>query len=107
MEIEPYGVSLSQAGLTSVGEARGAGCAGKAWTLKEKLLMRITDAESFGKAVRARRKALHYTQGYVSEVSGFSVSFISDLERGKETAELGRALYLAGLLGLDMELTER
>ncbi|MCR5370016.1 MAG: helix-turn-helix domain-containing protein [Clostridium sp.] len=69
--------------------------------------MRITDAGSFGQALRKRRKELGYTQGYVANVSGFSVSFISDLERGKETAELGRALYLAGLLGLDCELKER
>ena len=69
--------------------------------------MIVTDAVSFGKAIRARRKQLGYTQSYVAEVSGFSVSFISDLERGKETAELGRAMYLAGLLGLDCTLTGR
>lgn len=42
--------------------------------------MRIINAESFGKAIRARRKELHYTQGFLAEFSGLSVSFISDLE---------------------------
>ena len=64
--------------------------------------MRITDTKSFGSAVRNRRKELKYTQGYLAEVTGLSVSFISDLERGKETAELGKALLIANCLGLDV-----
>lgn len=67
----------------------------------------ITDAVSFGQAIRQRRKELGYTQAYVAEFSGFSVSFISDLENGKSTAELGKAIYLANLLGLDCTLTPR
>ncbi|MCQ2517885.1 MAG: helix-turn-helix domain-containing protein [Lachnospiraceae bacterium] len=69
--------------------------------------MKITDTGEFGKAIRSRRRKLGYTQQYLSDVSGFSVSFISDVENGKETAELGRALYLAGLLGLNLEIEER
>ena len=69
--------------------------------------MAVTDAKSFGKALRDRRKALGYTQAYLSEFTGFSVSFISDLERGKETAELGKAIYLANMLGLDINVTAR
>ena len=67
----------------------------------------ITDAKSFGAALREQRKALGYTQAFISEFSGFSVSFISDLENGKSTAELGKAIYLANLLGLDCSLTPR
>ena len=67
----------------------------------------ITDAASFGKAIRERRKKLGYTQAFLSEFSGFSVSFISDLENGKKTAELEKAIYLANLLGLDVELNPR
>lgn len=50
--------------------------------------MKIIDAKSLGKAIRNRRKELHYTQAYLSEFTGFSVIFISDLERGKPTVEL-------------------
>ena len=67
----------------------------------------ITDAASFGKTIRKRRKELGYTQAWLSEFSGFSVSFISDLENGKPTAELGKAIYLANLLGMDCHLTVR
>ncbi|MCR5156664.1 MAG: helix-turn-helix domain-containing protein [Butyrivibrio sp.] len=69
--------------------------------------MKITDAKSFGEALRRRRKELGYTQSYISEFTGFSVSFLSDLENGKTTAELGKALYLASTLGLDITMEAR
>ncbi len=69
--------------------------------------MRVTDSTSFGAAVRSRRKELGYTQGYLAQFTGFSVSFISDLERGKKTAELEKALHLANILGLDCLLEKR
>lgn len=67
----------------------------------------ITDASSFGRSLRQRRKELGYTQAFLSEFSGFSISFISDLENGKSTAELGKAIYLANILGLDCKLEPR
>ena len=67
----------------------------------------ITDAKEFGEALRRRRKDLGYTQAFLSEFCGLSVTFISDLENGKSTAELGKAIYLANLLGLDCSLTPR
>ncbi|MBQ7502883.1 helix-turn-helix transcriptional regulator [bacterium] len=69
--------------------------------------MKIADAKSFGDTLRKRRKELGYTQAYISEFTGFSVSFLSDLENGKPTAELEKALHLANLLGLDCSLTVR
>lgn len=69
--------------------------------------MKVTDAKEFGEEIRKRRKKLNYTQKFLSDFSGFSVSFISDLERGKPTAELEKALYLANLLGMDLNFTVR
>lgn len=63
--------------------------------------MKILDVTSLGEAIRSRRKELNYTQGFLSEVTGLSISFISDLERGKETAEIGKTLFLIHTLGLD------
>ena len=68
---------------------------------------KITDALSFGQAIRKRRKELHYTQVFLSGFSGLSVSFISNLENGKKTTELEKAIYLANLLGLDLLLKGR
>ncbi len=69
--------------------------------------MVTNDTRSFGSKLKERRKQLGYTQNYISEFTGFSVSFISDLENGKPTAELGRAIRYANLLGLDIRLEER
>lgn len=69
--------------------------------------MIFTDAKEFGEIIRKRRKELNYTQGYISEMSGLSVSFISDLERGKSTIELGKAVFLANLLGLNCFMEKR
>lgn len=77
------------------------------YTSKEGAIMAITDAKSFGEAVRKRRKDLGYTQAFLSEFSGMSVTFISDLENGKRTIELEKAIRLANLLGLDINLSER
>jgi transcriptional regulator with XRE-family HTH domain len=69
--------------------------------------MVISDAKKFGEALKKRRKELGYTQRYISEFTGFSISFISDLENGKSTAELGKAIYLANMLGLDIVINAR
>lgn len=69
--------------------------------------MIINNSSDFGAALRKRRKELKLTQRYISEFTGFSISFISDLENGKRTAELGKAIYLANMLGLDIAVNAR
>ena len=69
--------------------------------------MKVGNSKDFGAAIRNRRKELGYTQSYIARISGFSVSFISDLENGKTTAELGKAVFLANLLGMDVEVSNR
>lgn len=69
--------------------------------------MKIIDSKDLGEAIRKRRKELGYTQVYLSGFTGFSVSFISDLERGKATAEIGKTIDLINLLGLDLEVEKR
>lgn len=69
--------------------------------------MKVYDPNEFGAFLRQRRRDLQYTQSELADVTGFSVSFISDLENGKVTAELGKAMFLANILGLDMTLSVR
>ena len=69
--------------------------------------MKITDSVSLGIAIRARRKSLRYTQKFLSEATGLSVTFISDLENGKPTAELEKTIILLNMLGMDLNLTIR
>ena len=66
--------------------------------------MKIRSVEELGEAIRTRRKELHYTQAFLAEFTGFSVSFISDVERGKATAEIGKTLQLLMILGLDVSV---
>ena len=63
---------------------------------------RIKDVADFGKAVKNRRKELGYTQKDLSEITGISASFLSDLENGKATVELGKVLMVVSLLGLNI-----
>lgn len=69
--------------------------------------MKIKSVEELGEAIRTRRKELHYTQAFLAEFTGFSVSFISDVERGKATAEIGKTLQLLMTLGLDLSVERR
>ena len=69
--------------------------------------MKIRSVEELGEAIRTRRKELHYTQAFLAEFTGFSVSFISDVERGKATAEIGKTFQLLMILGLDLSVERR
>lgn len=69
--------------------------------------MRIVDAKSLGQAVRKRRKELGYTQEQLAGFCGCSTPYLSALENGKETAELGRALRIVNTLGLDLHVMRR
>ncbi|WP_419084018.1 helix-turn-helix domain-containing protein [Phascolarctobacterium succinatutens] len=69
--------------------------------------MKILDVISLGSAIKERRKELNYTQKFLSEVTGLSNSFISDLEHGKETTEIGKVLFLINTLGLNFILEKR
>ena len=61
----------------------------------------------YGKRIRALREAKKISIYRLSQDSGISQGHISDLENGKETVELGKAMYLANLLGMDLVLQDR
>jgi transcriptional regulator with XRE-family HTH domain len=68
---------------------------------------KILSATDFGAAVREKRKALGYTQSLVAAYSGCGVMFISNLERGKPTAEIEKAITVLNTLGLDLIVSDR
>ncbi len=69
--------------------------------------MKITNSKDLGQAIRDRRKELHYTQKELLEYTGLSVTFISDLERGKATAEIEKTIRLINILGMDIMVKRR
>jgi hypothetical protein len=62
--------------------------------------LEIRDSEEYGRVVRARRKSLGYTQQQVIDLAPFGSTFLSDLENGKESAQLNKAIAAARMLGL-------
>jgi HTH-type transcriptional regulator/antitoxin HipB len=69
--------------------------------------MKITDAKSFGKAIRDARHRLNATQKDVALASGTGLRFLIDLEKGKPTCRIGKALEIARVLGLHLEMSDR
>jgi HTH-type transcriptional regulator / antitoxin HipB len=61
--------------------------------------------QDIGKLVRETRKALCVTQREVALTSGTGLRFIIELERGKETAEIGKVLTILRTLGIQLTLT--
>lgn len=62
----------------------------------------IRSAQDFGSQIRAARKAQGLTQAELAAIAGVGTRFVSELERGKETARLGLALEIAQLAGVDL-----
>jgi len=60
-----------------------------------------------GAVLRTQRKAQGLTLEQLSGLSGLGMRFLSELERGKVTAELGKTLEVARLLGMDCFLVPR
>ncbi len=59
---------------------------------------------SVGEAVRAARKALNVTQKDLALTSGTGLRFITDLEKGKPTCQLGKVLTVLNTLGITMTI---
>ena len=66
--------------------------------------MKYTSAR-IGKLIRDTRKRLGVTQKDLALTSGTGIRFIIDLENGKETCELGKALVILHTLGIKITLT--
>ena len=60
----------------------------------------INTASDLGKAVREARVQQRLTQRQLALAVGTGERFIVDLENGKETARLGKALEVAAALGI-------
>lgn len=68
--------------------------------------MKIVDAAALGQAIRHRRRQLNVTQKDLAMSSGTGLRLIIDLEKGKPTCQLGKALEIVRTLGLSLEIHE-
>jgi y4mF family transcriptional regulator len=66
--------------------------------------MKYTPKE-IGELIRDTRKKLGVTQKDLALTSGTGLRFIIELEKGKETSEIGKALTVLQTLGIRITLT--
>ena len=64
-------------------------------------------AQELGRIVREERKRKGYTQSKHARFSGVGINFVSNLENGKETSELGKTLRVLQTLGMDLSADSR
>ena len=67
----------------------------------------VRNAEELGALARAHRKHRRLTLETVSGLGNLSTRFLSEFERGKETAEIGKVLKALRTLGLEVTVQPR
>ena len=67
----------------------------------------VRSTEELGKLVRAHRKQRQLTLETISGLGNLSTRFLSEFERGKQTAELGKVLQALHTLGLEVIVQPR
>ncbi|KAB2689266.1 helix-turn-helix domain-containing protein [Brucella pseudogrignonensis] len=67
----------------------------------------ISDTKSLGLLIRTERKAQRLTQEQLAALTGVGIRFLRELEAGKESCQVGRALQVAASLGLTVAVRTR
>jgi y4mF family transcriptional regulator len=68
------------------------------------LALAIRTTADVGKVIRNRRKQDRLTLADAAALCGVGYRFLSDLENGKPTAELGKTLQVLACLGLNVQI---
>lgn len=67
----------------------------------------VTNPTDLGQAIREARRKQGLRQPDLAAAAGTSVRFIVELERGKPTIQLGKAMRVLAMLGLRLSVTPR
>lgn len=70
-------------------------------------IKKIDSVAALGAEIRAKRKSMGVNQEELAGMSGVGIRFLSELERGKSTCEMGKVLQVLNRLGLDLWLASR
>jgi HTH-type transcriptional regulator/antitoxin HipB len=65
--------------------------------------MKITDVTTFGELIRQTRKKFKLTQADLAAAAGIGERFVRELEKGKPSCQLEKALLVAQMLGIKLE----
>lgn len=64
--------------------------------------MNNSPVSRLGRAIESERKRRKLTQGQLAELSNTSINFISQIERGKKTAQIGKIFDVLTILGMQL-----
>lgn len=65
-------------------------------------MQQIATSADIGSLIRAECKRQGFTQTELAGLCGVGLTFLSNLENGKQTAELGKTLNVLTMLGIDL-----
>lgn len=60
----------------------------------------LATLSDLGRTIREERKRQGLTQDELAQLAGVGINFVSQIERGKPTAEIGKAFALLRMLGI-------
>ncbi len=67
----------------------------------------VRSSEELGRIARAHRKQQKHTLQDVSDLGHLSPRFLSEFERGKSTAEIGKVIRALNTIGLEVVVQPR
>jgi y4mF family transcriptional regulator len=70
------------------------------------MIASINNPIQLGQSIRAARKAQGFRQDELAGAAGVGVRFVIELEAGKPTIQLGKALQILNALGLSLSITD-
>ena len=70
-------------------------------------MARVYEVTDIGALIRDKRTELGMTQSELADVSGSGTRFVSELENGKQTMQIGKVLDTLHVLGFDVSISER
>lgn len=70
-------------------------------------MQRVRTTADLGLLIRNERRRQGYTQLDLADAAGVGVTYVINLEHGKETSEVGKALHLVELLSIDLVAERR
>ena len=68
------------------------------------MIRRTLTPDDIGRVVRSARKAAGLRQDELAGAAGVGLRFLGELERGKPTAQIGKALQVLRALGCSFEV---
>jgi len=70
-------------------------------------MLGVHNTADIGLLIRKKRVGLGMTQAQLADITGNGTRFISELENGKQTMQIGKVLDTLQVLGLDVYVSAR